>query len=82
MKAAERWVYLYRLIAQDGQVIELLVKASLAATCQFFAHAPKQGPHPSEATTDRAAPWPLPRNRPERSREQSPYGVAPVARRR
>jgi transposase-like protein len=40
-KVAGRWVYLYRAIDQDGQVIDVLVspKRDLAATRRFFTRA-------------------------------------------
>ena len=56
VKVAGRWVYLYRVIDQFGQVIDVLVseKRDLAATQRFFTRALEHGPHPAEVTTDRA----------------------------
>ncbi len=55
-----RWVYLYRLIDQFGQVIDVLVseKRNLAATRQFFTQALEHGPTPTEVSTDRAPAYP------------------------
>jgi transposase, IS6 family len=56
VKVAGRWVYLYRVIDQFGQVIDVVVseKRDLAATHRFFTRALEQGPCPTEVTTDRA----------------------------
>ena len=50
LKLAGRWVYLYRAIDQNGQVIDVLAspKRDLAATRRFFARALERG-----ATADR-----------------------------
>jgi IS6 family transposase len=60
VKIAGQWVYLYRAIDQDGQVIDVLVseKRDLAATRRFFLRALEHGPHPTEVTTDRAPVYP------------------------
>ena len=56
MKVAGRWVYLYRAIDQDGQVIDVLVseKRDLAATRRFFTQALDHSAQPSAVTTDKA----------------------------
>jgi transposase, IS6 family len=60
VKIAGRWVYLYRAIDQNSQVIDVLVseKRDIAATRQFFTRALEHGPSPTEVTTDRAAVYP------------------------
>jgi IS6 family transposase len=60
VKLAGQWVYLYRVIDQYGQVIDVLVaqKRDLAATRRFFTRALEHGPRPSEVTTDRAPAYP------------------------
>lgn len=60
VKVAGRWVYLYRVMDQFGQVIDVLVspKRDLAATRCFFIHAFEHGPFPTEVITDRAAVYP------------------------
>jgi transposase-like protein len=60
VKLAGRWVYLYRVIDQYGQVIYVVVseKRDLAATRQFFTRALEQGSRPSEVTTDQAPAYP------------------------
>jgi transposase-like protein len=60
VKIAGRWVYLYRAIDQNSQVIDVLVseKRDIAATRQFFTRALEHGPSPTEVTTDRAAAYP------------------------
>jgi transposase, IS6 family len=60
VKVAGRWVYLYRAIDQDGQVIDVLVseKRDLAATRRFFIRALEHGRCPTEVTTDRAPAYP------------------------
>ena len=49
-------MYLYRVIDQDGQVIDVLVsqKRDLAATRRFFLRALEHGRRPAEVTTDQA----------------------------
>ncbi len=58
IKVAGRWVYLYRVIDQCGQVIDVLVskKRDLAATRRFFIRALHHGPSPIEVTTATAYP--------------------------
>ena len=60
MKVAGRWVYLYRVIDQDGQVIDVLVsqKRDLAATRRFFLRALEHGRCPTEVTADQAPAYP------------------------
>jgi IS6 family transposase len=60
VKIAGRWVYLYRVIDQFGQVIDVLVaeKRDMAATRRFFTRALAHGPSPTEVTTDRAPAYP------------------------
>jgi transposase, IS6 family len=60
LKIAGRWTYLYRAIDQFGQVIDVLVseKRDLSTTRRFFTRALKQGPRPTEVTTDRAPAYP------------------------
>jgi IS6 family transposase len=56
VKVAGRWIYLYRAIDQDGQVIDVLVSQhrDLAATRRFFTRALEHGPRPAVVSTDRA----------------------------
>jgi transposase-like protein len=60
VKVAGRWVYLYRAIDQDGQVIDVLVspKRDLAATRRFFLRVLEHGSCPTEVSTDRAPAYP------------------------
>ncbi|MDQ3765538.1 MAG: IS6 family transposase [Actinomycetota bacterium] len=60
VKVAGRWVYLYRAIDQDGQVIDVMVsqKRDLAATRRFFTRALEHGTRPTEVSTDRASAYP------------------------
>jgi transposase-like protein len=60
VKVAGQWVYLYRAIDQNGQVIDVLVseKRDLAATRRFFTRALEHGTHPAEVSTDRAPAYP------------------------
>jgi IS6 family transposase len=60
VKVTGRWVYLYRVIDQYGQVIDVLVspKRNLAATRRFFIRALVHGLRPTEVTTDRAPACP------------------------
>ncbi len=86
VKAAGRWIYLYRAIDQYGQVIDVFVsqKRYMAATRRFFTRALEHDPCPSEVSTDAsatadttppAARWPIPpRDRPW------PPGTAHAAR--
>lgn len=50
LQVAGRWVYLYRAIDQDGQVIDVLVsqKRDLVATRRFFIGALEYGSGPTE----------------------------------
>ena len=52
LKLAGGWVYLYRAIDQNGQVIDVLAspKRDLAATRRFFARALNAAQRPTEAT--------------------------------
>jgi transposase, IS6 family len=56
VKVAGRWRYLYRVIDQYGQVIDVLMsqKRDLAATRGFFTRALAHGSRPTEVSTDRA----------------------------
>ena len=60
LKLAGGWVYLYRAIDQNGQVIDVLAspKRDLAATRRFFARALDAAQRPTEVTTDRAPAYP------------------------
>lgn len=60
VRVAGRWTYLYRVIDQFGQVIEVLAseKWDLAAARRFFARAPAHSRRPVAVTTDRAAAHP------------------------
>jgi IS6 family transposase len=60
VKVAGRWVYLYRAIDQDGQVIDVLVSPNrdLSATRRFFTRALENGSRPNEVTTDQAPAYP------------------------
>ncbi len=60
VKVAGRWVYLYRVIDQYGQVIDVLVsqQRDLAATRRFFTRALEHGRYPTEVSTDRASAYP------------------------
>jgi transposase, IS6 family len=60
VKVAGRWVYLYRVIDQFGQVIDVLVseKRDLAATRRFFIRALRHDTPSPEVTTDRAQAYP------------------------
>jgi transposase, IS6 family len=60
VKVTGQWVYLYRAINQDGQVIDVLVsqKRDLVATRRFFPHVLEHGSHPTEVTTDWAPAYP------------------------
>jgi IS6 family transposase len=60
VKVAGQWVYLYRAIDQNGQVIDVLVseKRDLAATRRFFTRALEHDTHPAEVSTDRAPAYP------------------------
>jgi transposase, IS6 family len=60
VKVGGRWIYLYRVIDQFGQVIEILVaeKRDLSATRRFFTQVLEHGPSPTEVSTDRAPAYP------------------------
>jgi transposase-like protein len=60
LKVSGRWVYLYRAIDQNGQVIDVLAsqKRDLAATRRFFARALNAARRPTEVRTDRAPAYP------------------------
>jgi transposase-like protein len=61
VKAAGRWVYLYRAVDQFGQVIDVYVskRRNAQAAYQFFQRARNTtGVTPSEVITDRAPTYP------------------------
>jgi IS6 family transposase len=60
VKVAGRWTYLYRVIDQHGQVIDVMLstRRDLAAARAFFARAVTVGVRPVEVTTDRAPAYP------------------------
>ena len=60
LKAAGTWTYLYRVIDQHGQVIDVLLseRRDLAAARRFFTRALRAGTVPAEVTTDRAPVYP------------------------
>jgi transposase, IS6 family len=60
VKVAGRWVYLYRVIDQYGQIIDVLMseQRDLAATRRFFTRALAPGSRPTEVSTDRAPAYP------------------------
>jgi transposase, IS6 family len=60
VKVAGRWTYLYRVIDQHGQVIDVLVSARRdgAAARALFTRALSCGRSPVEVTTDRAPVYP------------------------
>ena len=60
VKVAGRWTYLYRVVDQHGQVIDVLLsrRRDLAAARRFFAGALHAGTVPAEVTTDRAPAYP------------------------
>lgn len=60
VKVAGRWVFLYRMIDQYGQVIDVLVSQNrnVATTRRFFIRALEYGPRPAEVSTDRAPAYP------------------------
>jgi transposase, IS6 family len=55
IKVAGRGTYLYRVIDQHGQVIDVLlsVQCDLAAVRRLFTRALRAGTVPAEVTTDR-----------------------------
>jgi transposase-like protein len=60
VKVAGWWTYLYRVIDQHGQVIDVLLseRRDLAAARRFFTRALRAGTVPAEVTTDRAPAYP------------------------
>jgi transposase-like protein len=60
VKVAGRWIYLYRAVDQDGQVLDVLVstRRNAAAAQAFFGRALRYGPTPVEVVTDRAPAHP------------------------
>jgi IS6 family transposase len=60
VKVAGRWRYLYRVVDQFGQVIDVRLadRRNLSAAREFFCSALAQTCHPVEVTTDRAAAYP------------------------
>jgi transposase, IS6 family len=60
VKVAGQWAYLYRVVDQYGQVIDVLLSArrDLAAARRFFTRALRAGMTPVEVTTDRAHVYP------------------------
>jgi transposase, IS6 family len=60
VKVAGQWAYLYRVVDQYGQVIDVLLSArrDLAAARRFFTRALRAGLTPVEVTTDRAHVYP------------------------
>jgi transposase-like protein len=60
VKVAGKWTYLYRAVAQHGQVIDVLLstRRDLAAARRFFTRALRAGTVPAEVTTDRAPVYP------------------------
>ncbi len=60
VKVAGRWIYLYRAVDQDSQVIDVLASEhrDLAAARRFFTRALSHGRRPIEVTTDKAASYP------------------------
>jgi IS6 family transposase len=60
VRAAGRWTYLYRVVDQHGQVIDVVLPArrDLAAARRFFTRALRAGSVPAEVTTDRAPAYP------------------------
>jgi transposase, IS6 family len=60
VKVTGRWTYLYRAIAQHGQIVDVLVceRRNASAAGAFFTRALTSGPAPVEVTTDRAPVYP------------------------
>ena len=58
VKVAGRWRYLYRVVDQYGQVIDVLLseQRDTAAARRFFIRALAHGPEPVEVTSDKAGP--------------------------
>lgn len=59
-KGNGRWTYLYRVVAQFGQVIDvrLSTERDLSSAQTFFTRALTTGAVPVEVTTDRAPAYP------------------------
>ena len=60
MKVCRRWTYLYRVVDQRGQVIDVMLsnRRDLAVARAFFDGALAVGARPVEVTTDRAPAYP------------------------
>jgi transposase-like protein len=60
VKVAGKWAYLYRVVDQYGQVIDVLLsmQRDQAAARRFFTRAMRAGVIPVEVTTDRAPVYP------------------------
>ncbi|SBW22928.1 transposase [Candidatus Protofrankia californiensis] len=60
VQVSGRWIYLYRAVDQDGQVIDVFASDQryLAAARRFFTRALSHGRRPVEVTTDQAASYP------------------------
>jgi IS6 family transposase len=60
IRVGGRWIYLYRAVDQDGQVIDVLgsIRRDAAAARSFFARALRVECVPVEVTTDRAPVYP------------------------
>jgi transposase, IS6 family len=60
LKIAGTWAYLYRVVDQHGQVIDVLLstRRDLAAAWRFFTRALRTGTVPAEVITDRAPAYP------------------------
>jgi IS6 family transposase len=59
VKVAGSWRYLYRVVDQFGQVIDVLLaeQRDTAAARRFFTRALAHSPAPVEVSTDRAGPY-------------------------
>ncbi len=59
MTVSGRWIYLYRAVDQDGQVIDVLAsdQRDLATARSFFTRALSHGRRPIQVTTDQAASY-------------------------
>ncbi|SBW17871.1 transposase [Candidatus Protofrankia californiensis] len=60
VKVPGKWIYLYRAVDLDGQVIDVLASdhRDLVAARRFFTQARSHGGRPVEVTTDQAASYP------------------------
>ena len=60
VKVSGRWAYLYRVVDQHGQVIDVLLSITrdLTAARRFFTRALRAGVIPAEVTTGRAPAYP------------------------